>query len=389
MKRLLFIAVASLVLLAGCNKKEEISISKITQQLASHQSFSFNVTEKYYYSNTKDTIVTDFEVWAVRDTDDTLRKGYVWVDNKYRPYNMIYETGHFFLVIPPKKTTVLYSTYHEPFISSIDWIDTFLRPETLEELNADTNVSIGFTDTKYQQKSCTRMEVTFKDNNKNVYEKHTYYLDNELLVPLWAKQESFKKGYIYTEELFFSNYEFDQVDIDILKELRKSLIKENPLERAADSEISRIEKLLHIGDKAPIFSGKQYSTGKKFSLADYIGKKIIILDFWYTHCPPCVRAMPYLSDLYKEYGEKELIVLGLNSVDNQPRSMDNLNSFLSKRDISYPVILTNPSVDIMYKINGYPTMYIIDLDGNIAFVEMGFDKESFETLKAKVNEMVN
>ncbi len=389
MRKLLFIAVASLILLTGCSKNEEISISKIAQQLASHQSFSFDVTEKYYYSNTEDTIVTDFEVWAVRDKNDTLRKGYVWVDNKYRPYNMIYETGHFFLVIPPKKTTVLYSNFREPFISSIDWIDTFLKPESLEELDADTNVSIVFSDTKYQHKPCAKMEITFKHNGNKVYEKHTYYLDNELFVPLWAKLESFRKGYVYTEELFFSDYEFDQVDIDILKEMRKELIKENKLERAADSKISRVEKLLHIGDKAPIFSGKRYSTGKKFSLADYIGKKIIIVDFWYTHCPPCVRAMPYLSDLYKEYEEKGLIVLGLNSVDNQPRSMDGLNSFLSKRNLSYPVILTNPSVDIIYKINGYPTMYIIDLDGNIAFVEMGFDKERFEMLKARVDEMVH
>jgi len=389
MKRLLFIAVASIVLLAGCNKKEEISISKIEQQLAGHQSFSFDVTEKYYYSNTDDTIVTDFEVWAVRDLDDTLRKGYVWVDNKYRPYNMVYETGHFFLVIPPKKTTVLYNNYTEPFISPIDWIDTFLKPESLEELATDTNVSIIFSDVKYQQKSCTKMEITFKFNGNKVYEKHTFYLDNELFVPLWAKQESFKKGYVYTEELFFSDYEFDKVDINILKEMRKELIKENKLERAAGSETSRIEKLLHIGDKAPIFSGKQYATGRKFSLADYIGKKVIIVDFWYTHCPPCVRAVPYLSDLYKEYQDKGLIVFGLNSVDNQPRSMDDLNSFLSKRDLSYPVILTNPSVDIMYKINGYPTMYIIGLDGNIAFVEMGFDKERFETLKARVEEMVH
>ena len=389
MRKSLFIAVASLILLVGCSKKEEISISKIAQQLASHQSFSFDVIEKYYYSNTEDTIVTDFEVWTVRDKNDTLRKGFVWVDNKYRPYNMIYETGHFFLVIPPKKTTVLYSSFREPFISSIDWIDTFLKPESLEELDADTNVSIVFSDTKYQHKPCAKMEITFKHNGNKVYEKHTYYLDNELFVPLWAKLESFRKGYVYTEELFFSDYEFDQVDIDILKEMRKELIKENKLERAADSKISRVEKLLHIGDKAPIFSGKRYSTGKKFSLDEYIGKKIIIVDFWYTHCPPCVRAMPYLSDLYKEYEEKGLIVLGLNSVDNQPRSMDDLSSFLRKRDLSYPVILTNPSVDIMYKINGYPIMYIIDLDGNIAFVEMGFDKERFETLKARVDEMVH
>ena len=50
--------------------------------------------------------------------------------------------------------------------------------------------------------------------------------------------------------------------------------------------------------------------------------------------------------------------------------------------------MTQPQVDIVYKINGYPSMYIIDMDGNIAYVEMGYDKESFEKLKLKVKELL-
>ena len=68
--------------------------------------------------------------------------------------------------------------------------------------------------------------------------------------------------------------------------------------------------------------------------------------------------------------------------------MKNLHDFLGKRSLSYDVILTQPTVDIMYKINGYPTMYVIDKEGRIAYVEMGFDKEKFEKLKQKIETML-
>ena len=388
MKKYLISIILPLIILSACSKKEEDFMSKIVSGNKKHNSIQYKVAEKYYYSNASDTTVTPFDVWAVRDLSDSLRKGYVSVNNYYRPYNMTYERGDFYLTIPPKKTTVLYKHFNEPFISSIDWIDYFLNPEKLNKLAADPNTTVSFSDTLFRKKNYTKMVVVTKRNNR-LAQRDTYVIDNKTLVPVWAKMEAFKKDYVYTDELTFSGYKFDDVSIKDLKKKQEILLKENPVERDGDgSETSRLEKMLHIGDKAPLFSGRFYKTGKKFALPDYIGKKVIIVDFWYTHCPPCVRAMPYLSDLNKMFKDKGLIIFGLNSVDNQQHSMDNLNSFLSKRNLSYDVILTQPSVDIMYKINGYPTMYVIDKQGNIAYVEMGFDKEKFEKLKQKIEAML-
>jgi len=82
--------------------------------------------------------------------------------------------------------------------------------------------------------------------------------------------------------------------------------------------------------------------------------------------------------------DKSLVVFGLNPVDNQPRNMDNLKRFLSNRKISYDIIMTQPEVDKAYKIQGYPSMYVIGLNGKIAHVEVGYETESFAELKDKV-----
>ncbi len=381
MKKIILLLAISLFLMTSCTENKEDLVSQIVKTTKTYSSIHFKVTEKYHYSNVPDTTVTPMEVWAVRNNNDSLRNGYVWVNNYYRPYNMIYDAGNFYLAIPPKKTTVLYKNFKEDFISPIDWIGVFLKPGSLKTMIAQPNTKTTISDTTYRGKTCARIEIQFQNETK----KYVFVIDKKRMVPLWSEMTVRNNNYIYNDELFFSDYIFDKVDIKKLKEEQKKILAENPIEdEGENSEVVRMEKMLHVGDKAPVFTGMFYATGKEFNLADYIGKKIIIVDFWYTHCPPCVRAMPALSKLYTKYKDSGLIVFGLNSVDNQPRSLKNLKTFLGKRQISYDIILTKPAVDIMYKINGYPTMYIINKKGEIAYVEIGFDKEKLARLTRKV-----
>ncbi len=388
MKRILLLFALPVFLFTACNQNKDDIASKIAKKSKKHNSVSFKLTQKFYYSDRPDTTITPFEVWIVRDGNDTLRNGYIWVDNFYRPYNMIYDAGTFYFAIPPKKTTIPYSNYTEAFISPVDWIDIFLKPELIADQISDPSVQTSLSDTTWQGKACTKLTLNFTAVKNGATKKYIYVLDNNNLAPLWAMMETKSKNQSYTDELFFSNYEFDKVDIEKLRERQKIVLAENKLEpEGAVSEVARLEKMLHKGDKAPLFSGKYYQTGEEFKLADYIGKNVIIVDFWYTHCPPCVKAMPALSELFDQYKDKGLKIFGLNSVDNQPHSMDYLNKFLGKRQISYDIILTKPAVDLMYKINGYPTMYIVDKDGEIAWIEMGFYEEKFGKMKEKIDEL--
>jgi thiol-disulfide isomerase/thioredoxin len=378
----------------SCNEPEKQNITKtntienIITSLKSHNSIHFNIIEKYNYSGIIDTTITEYEIWVIRDKIDSLRNGFIWVDNNYRPYNMIYENSDFLLAIPPKKVSVLYKNYTESFINKIDWIDIFLKPEILhQQFDNENNIS-SISDTLIADKHFTKINISFATNSKGKKENVIYLLDDNN-IPVWAKLISVGRKRTYYNELFFSDIEFDNVNIDKLKERKSAVLKDNPVGDRGSGGIRTIERMLHIGEKAPLFAGDFYSNRSEFKLKDYIGKKVIIVDFWYTHCPPCVRAIPELSKLAKQYQEKDLVVFGLNSVDNQERSMGNLNKFLAKRSLNYNIILTRPEVDIAYKIIGYPSMYIVDLDGNIAYVELGFDEESFEKLKIKVAQMLD
>ncbi len=387
MNRILLFSLSFLLLAGGCQTGTDDPLSRTREEMSSHQTMHYKVTEHSMYSWSPDTIITPYEVWAVRDDNDTLRHGYVWVNNYYRPYNIIYDRGDLYLVIPPKKTTVLYSPFAEPLIVDVDWIDFFLTPEKLTAVKTDTTLSVTTKDTLWQGEPVIALEILKKEENN--IQKQLYLLDKQALVPLFARLEQRSRERWFVDELFFSDYTFDQTDLSQLKEKQSALLAANPVEdRDNGSETSRLEKMLHTGEEAPLITGKYYTTGEPFALQDFIGKYVIIVDFWYTHCPPCVEAVPALSEFYREYQDKGLKIFGLNSVDNQPRSMANLKRFLKKREVSYDIILTRPEVDMQYKINGYPSMYVIDKEGKIAWVEIGFEQEKFEKMKEKVIELL-
>lgn len=388
MRKFQLIIFIILISLSACNRKETDIISAIKENALKHQSIHFKVDQKYYYDNGIDTVETPFEVWAFRDTTDTIRNGYVWVDNNYRPYHLMYNNNEMHLAIPPKNTTILYKNYNHPLISDIDWIDMFLIPEKLSEITSKFFSKTYIKDTIYDKIDCKSILITYI--NKDEHEvNQLYFIDKNKLVPMYAQKIIKTNDYTYFEELIFSNYEFDVITIDELKNKKDRTLAENPVKNRQNDEISRLEKMLHIGDDAPKFTGKYYQNEDIFNLQDHIGTNVFIVDFWYTHCPPCVKAMPALNELYDMYKDKGFKIFGLNSVDNQPNGIDYLNKFIRKRNINYDVILIKPEVDLMYKVSGYPTMYLVDRNGKIAFVELGFNEEKFAELKSKVEELIN
>lgn len=382
---LLFIVVISW----GCENGSDNPGNTIVNKMKSYKSVHFKAVEKAYYSNEPDTTVTPYEVWAIRDVQDTLKGGYVWVDNNYRPYNMIYEQGKFYVAIPPKKTSILYENFNEPFISATDWIDYFLKPEELAKVLSDTNNVVTLKEIKNGGGEKLLLNIKFPETGKGVSKTYDFILDKKTYFPEYSKLTMKTKDFVYFDEMEITGFEANNVDFAQLKERQKKILAENPVEvEGSGSETARLEKMLHPGDKAPLFNAKYYSDGKPFELKDFIGKDVIIVDFWYTHCHPCVKAMPSLDKLYRKYKDSGLKVFGLNSVDNQPRSLKMLDNFLSKRDITYDIILATPEVDIMYKVNGYPTMYVVDKNGKIAYAEIGFEEKSFEKLVEKVEDLL-
>ena len=379
MKKTLSVLFAFIIVLGACKKEESDLVSKLVNKITKIESVHYKINLQSYASNLTDTTKTKYEVW-LKNTPEK----YIWVDDFYRPSHFILENGKYFLTIPPKKTTIEYPNLDEDMISPVDWISVFTKPESFKKMLLDKKNQVIISDTIFENEKGNSIKIIFPTDGHGEQIVFKYIL-SEAYQPKWSMLQRINSERKYTQELFFTDYTLNTVNKKELKERHATILANNPLkDGSGETETTKLESMLKIGEKAPLFKGSLYGTNTSFEFENYIGKNVIILDFWYTHCPPCVKAIPELIKLQEEYKKEGLMTFGLNSVDNNERSKKTLDKFLEKRELNYNVILTESEVDLAYKIKSYPSLYVIDKNGKVAFIEIGFDTDNFKLFKEKV-----
>jgi len=124
---------------------------------------------------------------------------------------------------------------------------------------------------------------------------------------------------------------------------------------------------LDVGAKMPEI-GLTDLNGKQVSLASLAGK-VVVVDFWATWCAPCKEEMPVLEKLYKKYGSKGLVIVGV-SVD---KDASNIKGFLKKIGVTFPVVHdANHQVSGRYQPPRMPSSYIVDRKGIVRYVHGGY-----------------
>jgi peroxiredoxin len=113
------------------------------------------------------------------------------------------------------------------------------------------------------------------------------------------------------------------------------------------------------------------------TLADLKGK-LVILDFFYLSCYPCLQALPMFKNLHDKYQSKGLVVLGINPFD---REEDGLKNALNKRGVRYRVFLDKGTVASDYLVSSYPTVYLIGKDGKIIYSHTGYQEGHEQVLE--------
>lgn len=138
---------------------------------------------------------------------------------------------------------------------------------------------------------------------------------------------------------------------------------------------------LPIGSQAPNWS-LETPEGDMVSLSDLRGQ-VVVMDFWATWCMPCRQVMPVLQELHDTYGEG-LAVVGINTWEQA----DDPAGFLQQLGLSYMVLLGGDDVAVEYLVEGIPTFYVIDQNGNIAFHAVGADPANEEALREIVGTLL-
>lgn len=106
--------------------------------------------------------------------------------------------------------------------------------------------------------------------------------------------------------------------------------------------------------------------GETIRLKELQGKRVV-LDFWATWCPPCVKEIPHFIQLRKDVSKEDLVIVGISSEDK-----NTLTAFIKKQGINYPIVTTNGLPAPFDKIEAIPTTFFIDRKGVIQNVVVGY-----------------
>ncbi len=125
-------------------------------------------------------------------------------------------------------------------------------------------------------------------------------------------------------------------------------------------------KKLGKGKPSPDFVDYENYKGGTSSLADFKGKYVYI-DVWATWCQPCIKEIPSLKAIEKEYHDKNIEFVSI-SVDRD-KAHDTWKNMIEKKELSGVQLFADKSFRSSfveeYAINGIPRFILIDPEGNI------------------------
>ena len=134
---------------------------------------------------------------------------------------------------------------------------------------------------------------------------------------------------------------------------------------------------LAVGGKAPAWQVKTLD-GKKVALADFTGKKGVVVAFFATWCPHCMEEVPDLIAFQNKIKDAkvELVALALD----QPERV--LTKFVDSRKVNY--VVANDADGVIaraYGVVGIPTIIGIDAQGTVRYIEHALPREQAEFVK--------
>ena len=111
-------------------------------------------------------------------------------------------------------------------------------------------------------------------------------------------------------------------------------------------------------------------SGNFVSLKDSKGK-VVLLTFWMSWCPYCVREIPILKEIYNSYPEEKVKIISVViGEDKEP-----VEKIKNKLEIPYTILFDEErEVAQLYKIIGVPTDIIIDQKGKIRYYNFSWPK---------------
>jgi len=132
-------------------------------------------------------------------------------------------------------------------------------------------------------------------------------------------------------------------------------------------------RMIALGNAGPDFS-LPTPDGNTLNLENFRqGKKAVLINFWFVSCLPCRAEFQLFQKLHNELKNDGFDIVAINGLDDANK----VKRFLREQAITFPVVLAKdmtPGVISSYKIETYPSTYLLNSEGRIVYRSVGLDE---------------
>lgn len=134
-----------------------------------------------------------------------------------------------------------------------------------------------------------------------------------------------------------------------------------------------------LGKKAPDLSMTD-TKGKTFRVSEYRGK-VLVLDFWYVWCKPCIAKFPAIKKMIESYSDKPLAAVGVNI--DKPERVEQAMKVIADYGLTWRQVVEGKAEFLpVYQVYGrlpeqpmsFPIYVAIDEEGIARYATNDFEK---------------
>ena len=140
-------------------------------------------------------------------------------------------------------------------------------------------------------------------------------------------------------------------------------------QKSAEFEIKTIDN--------KVFHAKELKNGLEFK--EFKGK-VVLLEFWGTHCPPCLYSIEHYKKIINEYKDKVAMI----AIEVQMTPKEQLKRFVKSKGINYYVGTQEDNMEFVNYLasragwrGAIPFLVVFDTKGNVIDMKIGYAKEDY------------
>jgi len=114
--------------------------------------------------------------------------------------------------------------------------------------------------------------------------------------------------------------------------------------------------------------------------------KVVIIDFWATWCPPCIKSMPFFNSLKNELPDSGFEILAINVDEDH----DAAQQFLQSHPVDYKIAF-DPAGDCpkSFEVKAMPSSYLLDKSGKVRKIFLGYRDSDQALFRSEIKALLS